>query len=499
MPVLPRLGRGQVIPLERASPAHFGTGRGDVALGGAIEDVSEDIARISVASTEAKRARLELDATRAMRAAAEAYQQDEDYETAEERFEADREKVLGPFRDQLPSAAQAEFDLNTAKTWDHEQARLRHHVMARQADRSAADYFGTLDGYAEFAKSASSPAERQRWLEKAAEETGRAVATQAITAVQGQAALSKLEEIVRQETDRQDQQRITEEILEQHPGNLKAQLAEAHERLSGEQEDGVVQRLKVREVERQAALQQQTEAVWASFWESPGEFAESDIPGWMQGQDRASLTKAVRDYQTDTLEAASTSVFQDLVDLRVKRPGEFEAMNLWEVRGQLTKQHFDELQEAQGELRRGIGKPPDPKPIFTRMVRARRRVEDELGLSKNPRDAVVDRIYQMQKAQEALPGATPLTESEFDDLVGRALEEYVIDEGVLWNSKVRLYEIDELPEWREMDVPAEHREALETLYRERSGISPDENLLKQFYRSWLLRRRLGQEGPLETD
>lgn len=166
---MPRFERVQESPgqVPSASPDAFGSGQGSAAVAGALGQVAQVSEQIADA---AAKQRTSVAIARAGSEIAEAsltISQTPDFETYEERFEADRKRIIEKHRKALGGirgAFSAAYEASVSQASNREILSLRSTARKRQIDQAKADLDEAAQLRIQEAASAESDVDRQRIL-----------------------------------------------------------------------------------------------------------------------------------------------------------------------------------------------------------------------------------------------------------------------------------------------------------------------------------------------
>jgi hypothetical protein len=284
MPRIPRIGPGEVVPIRPVRPDDLGSGVGQAAYAGAVQDLGAISARLIGAEREAQVAGAEAGYGAKL---AELTQQIEQHPNADERegmFEEGRKALSEEFRGTLTGQQyQAAFDQRAFQLGERAKLAVREGVIRKRLDNARGGVIESVDKFDRLIEHSESDQLRKGYIFARSNILDAGVAGGSISA----AERAQIEERSRAALEQVEMRRGSQEradALVAGGGSYTAQLAAAREIQDPQMRDLVTARVKDRNEEQRAIKEQSQQAqqdeLWRRFWlpaNDPNKLKREDI------------------------------------------------------------------------------------------------------------------------------------------------------------------------------------------------------------------------------
>lgn len=245
---MPRITRILAAPRavgRRATPADFGGGGQQEALGQVAGQIGNLAGELFVASESAKVSKGLQGASTEINDLILEVEKNPNLDEREQQFTKGRQEILGRHRGTILSQRfKNDFDTRVFAISEHSRLQIREGVRAGKLSEIRANTITAVDGLARAAAQAETPELRNAFDVQIEESMQRALESGAFTAQEIAGMRIQTAKTIREAEAVVMAQAITDELLGEFPDDLAAQVRAAKERLSGQEEDRVINRLK---------------------------------------------------------------------------------------------------------------------------------------------------------------------------------------------------------------------------------------------------------------
>ena len=269
MPLLPRIGPGEVVPLRPVRPDDVGGGVGQAAYAGAAQDLGAITERLIGAEREADVGRAEVGYAAKLAELQQNVDQNPDADAREAQFEEGRKAIADEFRKGLRGQQyQADFDQRAFQLGERAKLSVRDGIIRKRLDNARGGVIESVDKFDRLIEHAESDHLRKGYIFARSNILEAGVASGAVSAAEraqieerSRAALEAVE-MKKGSQDRAD-------AIVAGGGSITAQLKAAREIEDPQMRDLVTARVKDMNEEAESAKRRGEEAktddLWARF------------------------------------------------------------------------------------------------------------------------------------------------------------------------------------------------------------------------------------------
>ena len=245
MPRIPRILAAPRAVGRRATPLDFGGGQGEADLARAAGQIGNLAGELFVASESAKVSQGLQGASTEINDLILEVESNPNLDERENQFTKGRQQILGRHRGTILSQRfKNDFDARVFSISEHSRLQVREGVRAGKMAEIRANTITAVDGLGRLAAEAQTPGLRRSFDLQIEESMQLALESGAFTADEIARLRIRTANTIREAEAVVMAQAITDELLGEFPDDLQAQVRAAKERLSGQEEDRVINRLK---------------------------------------------------------------------------------------------------------------------------------------------------------------------------------------------------------------------------------------------------------------
>lgn len=269
MPLLPRIGPGEVVPLRPVRPTDVGGGAGTAAYAGAAQDLGAITARLVGAEREADVSRAEVGYAAKLAELQQNVDQNPDADAREAQFEEGRKAIADEFRKGLRGQQyQADFDQRAFQHGERAKLAVREGVIKKRLDNARGGVIESVDKFDRLIEHAESDQLRKGYIFARSNILEAGVSGGSISA----AERAQIEERSRAALEQVELRRSSQEradAIVAGGGSITAQLKAAREIEDPQMRDLVTARVKdmneEAEIAKRRSEEAQTDDLWARF------------------------------------------------------------------------------------------------------------------------------------------------------------------------------------------------------------------------------------------
>ena len=437
MPLLPRIGPGEVVPLRPVRPDDVGGGAGTAAYAGAAQDLGAITARLIGAEREADVGRAEVGYAAKLAELQQNVDQNPDADAREAQFEEGRKAIADEFRKGLRGQQyQADFDQRAFQHGERAKLAVREGVIKKRLDNAHGGVIESVDKFDRLIEHAESDQLRKGYIFARSNILDAGVASGAVSA----AERAQIEERSRAALEAVEMRKGSQEradAIVAGGGSITAQLKAAREIEDPQMRDLVTARVKdmnqEAEFSRHRAEEAQTNDRWARFHR--GELtreqviADPTLPaglrnGLMSGFDSRDATGTLKTNEAVKSEMIDLYTNPRRADEAAKTPPET-------FFGALSHEDQDRARKlSKGEFER-------QEPLINSKVNERVRAYLQREATATPKEKQ-QAIQYRQSVEQAIEserlrlGRVNLSDDEIDAVVDKQLEIVAVPETDYW-------------------------------------------------------------------
>lgn len=260
MPLLPRIGPGEVVPLRQVRPDDLGGGVGAAAYAGAAQDLGAITARLIGAERQADVARAEVGYGAELAELAQRIDQEPDVDAREAKFEEARKAISDKYREGLRGPQyQAEFDQRAFQLGERAKLAVREGVIRKRLDNARGGVIESVDKFDRLIEHAESDQLRKGYVFARSNILDAGVASGAVSAAE-RAQIEERSRVALEAVEMRKGSQERADAIVAGGGSLTEQLKAAREIEDPQMRDLVTARVKDMNQEAKLAESEAKEA-----------------------------------------------------------------------------------------------------------------------------------------------------------------------------------------------------------------------------------------------
>ena len=435
MPLLPRIGPGEVVPLRRVRPDEIGGGAGQAALSDAAQTLGATTARLIDAERQADVARAEVGYGAKLAEIAQAIDQEPDVDAREAKFEEARRSIADEFRQGLRGQKyQADFDQRAFQLGERAKLAVREGVIRKRLDNARGGVIESVDKFDRLIEHSESDQLTKGYVFARSNILDAGVASGAVSAAE-RAQIEERSRVALEAVEMRKGSQDRADAIVAGGGSITAQLKAAREIEDPQMRDLVTARVKdmnqeAKLAENEAKEAQQDQVIKAAYG---GELTHEqlqamDVPAGLRQTAENILAQRTARGQPITVKT-DQAVKHDLIDVftNPRRADEAAKTDPMAYADRLNAEDLNTMRDLKA------GKFERQEPLINAKVNERVRAFLQKKTTATPEEKQQSILYR-QAVGEAVEserlrlGRVNLSDDEIDAVVDKQLETIAIPE-----------------------------------------------------------------------